>query len=189
MPIDIRNLFIALSEPVIAAMSDADAAASLSAPILAVRPGRLTMTDLIAVWGMTIAATFRGGLKIAIAGGGQMGAVADTVLGLLDGPGFDASDPNVAQTLPVLISANLCTAEEAQAVIYLPPTYRCGAPVTAADVTAARAAMAWQTQKQTVLAAGAGVWNVWVSAVEASTQASELPVAATLPGGKSEYTQ
>ncbi len=138
MSFDQTKLNAALADPIIAALSDADAETVLSAPILTPRPDRITYTTLGAVWGPVAAATFVAGMEQAIAANNPLAIYVDK---LLSGPGFDATDPGTAPSAQKLVDAGLCTADQVTAVLNN-ISYRCGDVVAASDVTTARAALA-----------------------------------------------
>jgi hypothetical protein len=140
------ELLFALQDPTIAAVSDADALTALQTPTsYTPRTTPITFTTLngAAVWGFTKTATFKATLKAVVAAGGTNGAVADNLLGLLDGPGFYANDPQVSDMVPTFVALGNNTITTADASLALgTPVYRVVGSYVLADVTAARAALA-----------------------------------------------
>lgn len=146
-----QNLLISrLADPKIAGLSDADAAAAMSVPVKTPRAGKIvTYTTCAAVWGTVAAAGFRQKMKAAIAAGGSFGAVADYIDTLLQGPGIDPANAEVPTQAAQFVAAGLATQDQVDGVFF-DVTLPAGGPVAAADVTAARAAMARQQQLDAV---------------------------------------
>lgn len=184
---DPNALDAALSDPALSGLTDQQAADALSAPVLTPRSGRVTVTTLAAAdcWGFAKAAAALAAFEQVAAAGGSNGAAARALLSILQGPGFDASDPQAAQMAPTFVglSGGAITSDDARAALYLPPTYRAGGPVSAADVAASRHRLAFAARKMDLIRRGSDVWNQWVSAVTAAATDADLPAAATLPGG------
>lgn len=139
-------LLAALTDPTIAAMSDADAATALSTPTYTPRTEPITLTTLsgTAVWGFQKAVAFHAALQAVAAGtDAANAALATTLLKMLEGPGFFATDPQVSAMVPtfVALGGGTVTADDGNLAIGI-PTYAAGGPVAVADVTAARAQMA-----------------------------------------------
>lgn len=167
----------ALSDPTIAVLSDADAATALSAPIYAPNPNAITYATLGAAWGPTAAASFTAALTAAIAAGNALAIYVDKLLG---GTGFDATNAYAAPTAAQLVTAGLCTAQQVQGVLYLPPTYRCGDVVQASDVTTARAAIAFQNSLNAIKQQWASAYNKGVAILDALSVGSAVPTLSQL---------
>jgi hypothetical protein len=141
------QLLVALADPTISAMSDADAAAALSTPTYTPRTAPITLTTLSGsdVWGFQKTAAYRAALQTVAAGTDATNAgLASTLLSILEGPGFYASDPQVSSMLTtfVALGGGTVTLDDGNLAVGV-PTYAAGAPVATADVTAARAQMAY----------------------------------------------
>lgn len=147
--------------PPTSALSDADAAALASTPVMVPRSGWITLTTLIAVWGFAKATSFVSALNAAVAAGQasgassqaqQVAAYANTLIQLLQGPGFSATDPNVGPNVSTFVALpnSGITSDDATAILQV-PTYPLGQPSTS-DVTAARLLLAQKRLQQQVLA-------------------------------------
>lgn len=123
---------------------------SLNAPIRTARPHRVTMATIsdTACWGFVKAAAFQAALKAS----GHPSA--DTLLGLLNGPGFSTSDPQIEAMIPNIVALADGTINEADAVLAIfATTYACGTPdVTNELVTAAQAVIAFEDAKAAAVA-------------------------------------
>jgi hypothetical protein len=120
------------------ALSSVDLAAKLSAPILTPKKTVVTSTSLGAIWGVTAAATLKATLRGMIADGGSNGDLADYVLGVLEGAGFDPSNAVAVATAQQFVVAKIITQDQLNAAFY-DTSYLCGDVCTAADVDASRA--------------------------------------------------
>jgi hypothetical protein len=170
---DQSSIITALADPTLPA-DDSACAAALSVPVLTPRPGRVTLTTLAAagVWGFAKVAAFRSALSIVVASGSSNGALAGTLLDVLAGEGFDPSDPQAPAMAPAFVglSGNAITDADARAALYL-VSYRCGGPVTAGDVTAARAAMSAATTLAATVATAFAARASGVAQAQAGAQA------------------
>lgn len=153
MSFDPAQLDIALSEPAISAMNDAGAASALSAPILTPKNSRVTSTTLgsAGVWGVAAAATLKATLKAMIAAGGSNGAMADYVLGVLEGAGFDPGDAGAIATAQLFVAAGVVTQNQIN-LAFFDVSYSCGGVVTIQDVAAGRARLAAKRREASVVA-------------------------------------
>ena len=167
------------ARPELASISDADAAAALSEPVYTPRSDRVTYTTLGDTWGVARAAEFRAALLSLPA---PMLAVGQYVSSLLAGNGFDATSPKVAATVEQLVAAKICTADEVRSSLFT-STYPAGAPVTADDIAAARAAMTFADAARSLRADLAGIYNRGVAAIDAGEASGQLPSLDALRGG------
>jgi hypothetical protein len=174
----------AIADPTIASLSDADAATALSAPILTPITTRITITTLAGVWGLAKTAACLAAFQAVVAGGGTNGAEAAALLAMLNGPGFDATDPQVQALIPTFVGlANgAITTEDATNALNT-TSYRCGGIVAASDVTAARATIAYTNsisalQQQWNTFAGAG--NTLIAQAFAAPPGTTVPTMAQL---------
>lgn len=109
---------------------------------------------------MTAAVTLKATLKAMIAGGGANGALADYVLGVLEGAGFDPSNAAAIATAQQFVTAGVVTQDEINAAFY-DTSYLCGDVVQAVDVTASRARVARQAGLLAVGQRVAAVFGSW----------------------------
>jgi hypothetical protein len=173
---DPNQLISALSDPSLSALSDADAAAALNAPVLTPRRERITVTTLSAdaVWGPTKTGAFLRKLDAA----SQTSDDAFAALRVLSGPGFDVSDPAARRAAAMFVSAQLCSQPDADVALNT-VSYPAGAPdVTEADVTAARATIANRAGYQAARQAAADSYNsavTWLDAQQAANAAPPSP--------------
>ncbi len=190
MAFNSKLLATALADPAIAKLSDADAATALSAPIITPRTGVITSLTLSqsTALGFAGAATLRATLQAAIttgqaspAGSSQAtaGAFAANLLGLLDGPGIMASDPQIPAISQQLVTAGLLTQDQVNSVLTV-TSYRCGGVVAASDVTAARTALALNAQATKLQQQGRDALQAYMAAIAAGVAAGALPPIATL---------
>jgi hypothetical protein len=136
-------LLNALANPTIVAIADDTAAATaLSAPTYTSLNTFVTFTELGAAWGATRAAQVQQTLQAASAAGN---ALAGYALTILSGKGFLPSNANAAETIAALVTAGICTQDEANAAT-CSVSYPLGYVVATADVTAARAVLAQYQQ-------------------------------------------
>lgn len=164
----------------VAGKSDAEAAAELSTPSYIPKTDRITLTTIGGAWGLTRGAEFRTFLANAAASQSPLAPVAATVLDLLKGPGFDASHPDVWQTVMMLVQAQACTEVEARAALY-DAHYPAGSVVTADQVSAARAAVAREQAFTSARRLVANRYNAAIALIDAALQAgSERPSDAEL---------
>ena len=152
------------SNPANAALSDADAATAGSVPTLTPRPGTVTATGLANVWGYPKYSAFVAAVNAAIAGGGAA-AVECAGLPALLAVGFDASNPQVQGLVGgfVAIPNSGITAADAQNALYTVSYPFSDVPPVAADVTAARAALATQQALQTAQSLAANQYNAAIT--------------------------
>ena len=196
MPFDPKLLLSALRDPAMVPLSDTAAAAALSIAIIAARPGLITSLVLnrADVWGFAKTSAVKAALNAAVLNGQtaapnsqafSLAAQANNLIGLLDGPGLIATDPQVATVAAGLVLAGLVTQADLNTVLTV-TTFRCGVPVTAGDVTTARARLTAETtlarlqsQNQAGQQAVAQLLAMTRTALSSST-ATTLPTAAQL---------
>lgn len=163
----------------VAGKTDAEAAAQLSVPQYVPKRDRITLTTIGGAWGLARGAEFRAWLVAASSQQSQLGYIAATILDLLKGPGFDAFHADVPSTIAALVAAGGCTNEEANAALY-DMSYPCGEPVTAEQVSAARAAV---VRADTLAARRALVvsrYNAAITMLEGDTIPSEAELLAAM---------
>lgn len=146
MTFDPQKLAVALIDPAVVPLPDADAAAAISAPVLTPKTGGITYKSAGASssLGATKAITLRATLLATIASPAapaQLVAACGYVHDLLSGPGFDASDPAVPTEAAMLIGAGIISQPDANTLLY-DTSYKAGGIVTTGDVAAARAVLA-----------------------------------------------
>lgn len=187
----------ALADPAIKPLSDADAATALSAGTVGTRVETLTFTVLSRadVWGFAKSATYQTSFAGAVAAAQtsnatvqqqQVGAIAAMLLQLLGGNGISPTDPQVPAVVTQIVGAQLVAQADANAAVNQ-TTYRCGAPVATADVTAARALIAANANaaklRGQVLTANAAVialLNAYATALAANPSTAVAPTAGQL---------
>jgi hypothetical protein len=156
----------------VAGLSDAAAAAQLSAPIYTPKRDRITLTTIGGAWGLARGAAFRAWLVGASAQQTQLGYVAAAVLDLLKGPGFDAFHADVPGTIQMLVAAGGCTEAEARAALY-DVSYMAGGVVTAEEVATARAAIVRATAYAAARRFVADRYNAVIATIDAAAVAGE----------------
>jgi hypothetical protein len=137
-----------LATPAYRDLSDEDALALASVPIKTPRPDPITWTTLNGsnIWGFTKTAAFKATLRAVIGAGGENGAAADNLFGMLDGGGLHASDPQAPSMAPAFVAMGngTVTDDDAAKALYSSITYPAGgtAPPALEDIQAARAKLA-----------------------------------------------
>jgi hypothetical protein len=154
-----------LRRPEFDGLSDAEALRVLLSPPpnRVRRSARMTFATIGGIWGATRAAGFKAWLKASIAGGGELGAVCDYVLGLLDGPGFDPANEDALAVAMTFVAAKGCSQREADGVLYEVEV----APfpdATLEDVATARAFLAREAAAAEEYRASVGKWNAYSDA-------------------------
>lgn len=189
MSLNAQQLDAAVSDPEIAALSDADAATLLSTPILTPRTD-ITFKTLIAidVLGVSKTAVLKVALDNAVVaskapGADQAtqiaGAEVDLILSALAGPGFDATDPQAATLVPtfVALSDGAITNADAQKALNT-ISYRCGGVVVAADIAASRSRVSGYAAMERLVINQYNAAIAWLASGQAAGTAS--PVAAAV---------
>jgi hypothetical protein len=174
-----------IAHPDLSALSDADAATALSAPIFTPRIDRITYTTIGAVWGAVRAAGFSLTIEGARAqtANQQIQALATYADKVLGGAGFDATNPEAANSAAVFVAAGFATQVEITG-LFNTTSYLCGGLVAAADVTAARAAIGTDKAAADLRGQWAAVYNRGIMAIERATMAGQpLPTLDTLRAG------
>jgi hypothetical protein len=134
-----------LATPAYRDLSDEDALALASVPIKTPRPDPITWTTLNGsnIWGFTKTAAFKATLRAVIGAGGENGAAADNLFGMLDGGGLHASDPQAPSMAPAFVAMGngTVTDDDAAKALYSSIAYPAGgnAPPTLEEIQAARA--------------------------------------------------
>jgi hypothetical protein len=171
----------------IAAMTDANAATAINAPILTPRTNPITIVFLAGstIWGFAKTSAFQAAMQAVIAAGGSNGAQAETLLAIVSGTGFDATDPQVQGLGPTFVAMSGGVIAAADVTLALNTTsYLVGTGnVQTADVTAARAQLALQVSAMAVQAAWASAYNAGVATIQAGIASGTVPTLAQLVAG------
>ena len=103
-------------------LTDLEIANLANTPIMTNKPGTVTFATLASSVngiGPVRAMQFRGGLRQLQTGNDpSLSILADTVLAVLDGPGFQPEDPTVAQIATQLVSLGVIDNNEVNSVLY-----------------------------------------------------------------------
>jgi hypothetical protein len=181
---DSNALKLALLNPSLSSLTDAQvqATAGFGTPILTPKSDPITYNTLSDVWGFARFKQFLGALQ-TWAGQSADNAITVASLDKVFTKGIDAANPDVATVGAELITAGLATQTEFNGVFFN-QKYLAGSATVTADITAARAAIAFDTQKQALADQGAALWNAWIDQVTAAKDATQFPKSATLPGAQ-----
>lgn len=149
-----------LQTPAYTGLSDADALALASIPILTPRPDRITADSLAAILGGPAgAAVYNGIVALTQSTTPQIAGFARYALAVLGGKGFDPANPEASTIAGTLVAAGACTSQQA-ALIFNTISYPTGdAPPTLEAIQAARAQMARQAAFASLLAAADAEWE------------------------------
>lgn len=140
MNLDSALLDAQLARTDIAAMSDADAVIAMG-PVYTPSTTRITLTSLGAAWGAARAAAVYRTLRTIGASVDPSADLCSLVADILAGPGFDTANPNSQTTIADLVTADICTADEARDATNT-VSYPAGAQPTLEEVQAGRARLA-----------------------------------------------
>lgn len=154
---------LATKPDVYGALSDADAAAAVVWSIPIPRSTPITFKTITAIWGLDRTSAFFAALTTLAASNSG----ASLILSLLQSAaGVDATNAQIQAGIALLVGAQLCTSDEAAAVLYESTGLPFGGVGVAADITEARRQILAEASFMDWYLPQVNRWNVWSAAVD-----------------------